>query len=69
MAHAALEAEPSIGLLLPCNVVVRAVNEDRTLVEAMDPKVMVTLTGNENLADVATDARDRLTAALAALTT
>ncbi len=69
LAHAALEAEPSIGLLLPCNVVVRAVNEDRTLVEAMDPKVMVTLTGNENLADVATDARDRLTAALAALTT
>ena len=69
LAHAALEAEPSIGLLLPCNVVVRAVGADSTLVEAMDPKVMVTLTGNENLADVAADARERLTAALAALTT
>jgi uncharacterized protein (DUF302 family) len=69
LAHAALEAEPSIGLLLPCNVVVRAVNEDSTIVEAMDPEIMVTLTGNENLADVAADARDRLTAALATLTT
>ncbi|WP_035934542.1 DUF302 domain-containing protein [Knoellia aerolata] len=68
LAHAALEAEPSIGLLLPCNVVVREV-EDGTLIEAMDPEVMVTLTGNENLSAVAADARGRLTAALAALTT
>ena len=69
LAHAALEAEPSIGLLLPCNVVVRAVDDDSTLVEAMDPEVMVTLTGNQTLSDVAADARGRLTAALAALTT
>lgn len=68
LAHAALQAEPSIGLLLPCNVVVRAVDDSHTVVEAMDPAVMVTLTGNEQLADVATDARDRLTSALAALT-
>ena len=69
LAHAALEAEPSIGLLLPCHVVVRAVDDDSTLVEAMDPEVMVTLTGNQTLSDVAADARGRLTAALAALTT
>ena len=69
LAHAALEAEPSIGLLLPCNVVVRAIDDDSTLVEAMDPEIMVTLTGNANLSDVAADARERLTAALAALTT
>ena len=68
LAQAALEAEPSIGLLLPCNVVVRSVDEGSTLVEAMDPAVMVTLTRNENLTGVATDARERLTAALAALT-
>ncbi len=37
LAHAALLAEPSIGLLLPCNVVVRVIDGDRTLVEAMDP--------------------------------
>lgn len=67
LAHAALEAEPSIGLLLPCNVVVRAVDDDNTLVEAMDPGVMVSLTGNDGLAAVSTDARDRLIAALAAL--
>lgn len=68
LAHAALLAEPSIGLLLPCNVVVRAIDDDRTLVEAMDPAVMVTVTGNAELTDVAADARDRLTAALDSLT-
>ena len=69
LAHAALKAEPSIGILLPCNVVVRALDEDTTLVEAMDPKIMVSLTDNESLSDIASDARDRLTAALATLTT
>src|SRR6476661_9986165 len=44
LAHAALQAEPSVGLLLPCNVVVRAVDAGTTLVEAMDPEVMVALT-------------------------
>ena len=68
LAHAAVQAEPSIGLLLPCNVVVRAIDDTTTVVEAMDPEVMVTLTGNEKLAPVAADARERLTAALAALT-
>ena len=67
LAQAALEAEPSIGLLLPCNVVVRAVTDDSTLVEAMDPAIMVTVTKNENLTDVAADARERLRGALAAL--
>lgn len=64
LAYAAIQAEPSIGLLLPCNVVVRALTEDRTMVEAMDPEVMVRLTGNQDLATVAADARTRLTAAL-----
>lgn len=68
LAYAALQAEPSIGLLLPCNVVVRSVGEDRTLVEAMDPSVMVDLTGNRDLVAVADDARTRLSAALDSLT-
>jgi uncharacterized protein (DUF302 family) len=68
LAYAAVQAEPSIGLLLPCNVVVRALDDHTTLIEAMDPKIMLTLTGNQNLADIAADARDRLTATLAALT-
>lgn len=68
LAYAAVQAEPSIGLLLPCNVVVRAIDDGTTLVEAVDPKVMVTMTRNESLTAVAADARERLTAALAALT-
>ena len=67
LALAALEAEPTIGVFLPCNVVVREVDADHTLVEAMDPEAMVELTGNEGLAEVATDARKRLSAALEAL--
>lgn len=69
LAHAALQAEPSIGLLLPCNVVVRALDKTHTLVEAMDPDVMVTLTGNAQLGEIAADARGRLSRALALLTT
>ena len=68
LAHAALQAEPSIGLLLPCNVVVRAVDDTTTLVEAMDPEVMVALTRNDGLVEVAQDAGRRLSAALASLT-
>ena len=67
LAHAALQAEPSVGLLLPCNVVVRALDADTTLVEAMDPDIMVSLTGNEQLTDVAAQARALLTSALDAL--
>ncbi len=67
LAYAAVQAEPSIGLLLPCNVVVRAVDENTTRVEAIDPTVMVTMTGNDALVDVAADAHARLSAALAAL--
>ena len=49
LAHAALQAEPSIGLLLPCNVVVRAVDDDTTVVEAVDPQTMVAMTHNDDL--------------------
>ena len=51
-AHQALGIDRSIGLLLPCNVVVRA-TPDGTLVEALDPQVMVTLTGRPELKPVA----------------
>ena len=68
LAHQALGVDPSIGLLLPCNVVVRTVDGDHTTVEAMDPNVMVTATGNQGLRPVADQARTRLVAALDALT-
>ena len=68
LAHQAISIDPSIGVLLPCNVVVRTLDETHTLVEAMDPDVMVNATGNPALASVAEQARTRLSAALAALT-
>jgi uncharacterized protein (DUF302 family) len=66
LAHAALQAEPSIGLLLPCNVVVRE-TADGTVVEAVDPQTMVALTDNERLQPVADEAKERLEKALASL--
>jgi uncharacterized protein (DUF302 family) len=65
-AHRALQAEPSIGLLLPCNVVVRA-TPDGTVVEMIDPEMMRTLSGNPAIGDVADEVRTSLTAALAAV--
>jgi uncharacterized protein (DUF302 family) len=67
LAHQALQAEESIGLLLPCNVVVRAAGDDRTIVEALDPLTMVEVTGNTALQPVADDAAARLRAAMNAL--
>jgi len=67
LAHRAMQAEDSIGLLLPCNVVVRAV-DDGVVVEALDPQVMVGVTGNDALTAVADEAGARLRAALGALT-
>jgi uncharacterized protein (DUF302 family) len=66
LAHRALTADPSIGLLLPCNVVVRE-QDGRTVVEALDPGVMVALTGNAELEPVAAEAASRLATALAAV--
>ncbi|HEU5036831.1 MAG TPA: DUF302 domain-containing protein [Nocardioides sp.] len=67
LAHRALEIEPSVATMLPCNVVVRAVDDDTTVVEAFDPAAMTALAGEE-LAPVAEEARTLLIAALAALT-
>lgn len=64
LAHRALQLEESIGMLLPCNVVVRSVGEGRTRIEALDPHAMVTFTGNDGLEAVADDAASRLSAAL-----
>ncbi len=66
LALKALEVEPSVGLLLPCNVVVRA-GDGCTIVEAVDPSLMVSVTGNDRLAEVAADATERLSAALNSL--
>jgi uncharacterized protein (DUF302 family) len=67
LAHQALQVDPSIAAVLPCNVVVRSVDDATTVVEAFDPQVMMSLADQPALAEVATDARQRLTAAMAAL--
>lgn len=61
MAHKAITAEPDIGLLLPCNVVVRATEDaGRCVVAAVDPEVSLGRTGNTKLAPVAAEVKARL---------
>jgi uncharacterized protein (DUF302 family) len=69
LAHQALQAEPSIAALLPCNVVVRSAGETTTDVEAFDPVMMTSFVEepSEVLRATVEDARARLVAALTAL--
>lgn len=66
LAHQALDVEREIGLLLPCNVVVRRDGES-TVVQALDPQVMVSLPGRPEMQPVAHEAAKRLNAALQAV--
>jgi uncharacterized protein (DUF302 family) len=66
LAHRALEADARIGALLPCNVVVRS-EAGRTIVEALDPKLIAEIPENEQLRPVADDAGTRIRAALDAV--
>ena len=63
LAHRALDIDRAIGLLLPCNVVVRRAG-GRTLVEALDPEIMVTVTGRSEMEPIAREASRRIDAAL-----
>lgn len=65
-ASRALEIEPSIGLLLPCNVVVRH-TAGVTMVEAINPRTLVTMTENARLEEVANQVSEALGAALEVL--
>jgi uncharacterized protein (DUF302 family) len=66
LAHRALQTDRRIGLLLPCNVVVRS-DGGETVVEALDPQVMVSVSGQPELEPVADEATRRLAAALGTL--
>ena len=68
LAHRALQLEPTVGLLLPCNVVVR-VAAGVTHVQAMDPQLMVVIVDKPGLQAVADEAGERLRRALAQLPT
>jgi uncharacterized protein (DUF302 family) len=67
LAHRALDATPSLGALLPCNVVVRSEADGRTVVEAIDPDAMARMEDSPVVRKVADEARVRLRAALDAL--
>ncbi len=68
LAHRALEVDRGIGTLLPCNVVVTAQGE-RSQVRIFEPQLMVQVTGREEIAPIAAEADQRLTAVLSALPT
>lgn len=71
LAHRAVNIDRQIGLLLPCNVVVRADPNDAgtMLVEAMDPQVLVDVTGEAELRPVADEVTAKLRAAIDSLGT
>ena len=65
LAHQAFNAEPNIGLLLPCNVVVYAGDDGkRSVVAAIDPEVSLGRVGNDALAPLAAEVKSRLSRVL-----
>jgi uncharacterized protein (DUF302 family) len=69
LAHRALSAEPDIGLLLPCNVVVREAAHGDLVVSFMDPVAVLQMTENPEVAEVAQEVRVRLERVRSALST
>lgn len=67
LAHQALMVEPSVGLLLPCNVVVRQEDNGTVYVEFMDPNAVLNLVGNPAVYALAKEVRERLDRVLAAI--
>lgn len=59
LAHAALETEPELGTLLPCNVVVYE-RDGHTHIAAIDAEQMLSIVGNDQLAETASEVRRRL---------
>ena len=60
LAHQALQAEPDIGLLLPCNVIVREEAPQRVVIGFLDPQIMVGLVDRPEVQTVADEAQRRL---------
>lgn len=66
-AHRLLEAEPGIGLLLPCNVTIRETGQNQFAVTVVNPVKLLAMVGREDLIPVAQEIKTRLKAALKAL--
>ena len=62
-AHRALSLEPQLGLLLPCNVVVQ-VQDNRTIVSAIDARALLSVVGSDRLTPVADEVNARLSRVL-----
>ena len=60
LANQALDAEPDIGLLLPCNVVVRQLEDGQVRVAFMDPQAVLTLVDRQDVAALAQEVKERL---------
>ena len=60
LAHQAIEAEPEIGVLLPCNVILRQDESGQNIVTFMDPEAVLTLVDRDDVASLAKDVRARL---------
>ena len=60
LAHKAISADPDIGLLLPCNVVVREEADGQVTVGFMDPIAVLKLTDNPQISEIANEVRARL---------
>ena len=60
LAHQALQAEADIGLLLPCNVVVREEEDASITVAFMDPEAVLTLVNRDDVAELAKEVKARL---------
>ena len=67
LAREGLAIEPDLGLLLPCNVVVRTREDGQVLVSALNPELMVTVPDRPELEPIAADAKTRLQNALRAV--
>jgi uncharacterized protein (DUF302 family) len=67
LAHKALQAEPDVGLLLPCNVVVRALPDGQTMVEALDPVQQLAVARAPGLEQMAQEVRGRMERVIAAV--
>ncbi len=60
LANQAIEAEPEIGVLLPCNVILRQDENGQNIVTFMDPEAVLTLVDKEGVAELAKQVRERL---------
>jgi len=67
LAHKAMQAEPRIGVMLPCNVILRDLGDGTTEVAAIDPVASMAAVENDGLGEIADDVRQRLQRVVAAL--